>query len=234
MTSSFKRTNRRCRGTAMAETLLALPFLLLILLFVLYFGRESVRVERTHMMDRYEAWRQAGHGPGPHPDDVRGHPQMNDAFFAEHADSLGFSSSGAFPDAAAREWEQEAGNRSDDAGELARMMIENLAGGRTVHASSTHTTTNKLLQQFNGPARATHTTMDHDWKFVNGIGRRGGAWDQRAPYASNLGSLRDVFYQEFDTAFAAMTGNPFAAAVRSLYLSHPEYRGPNIDPARGR
>ena len=233
MTRTPSRNWTHRRGTAMAETLLALPFLLLILLFVLYFGRESVRVEKTHMMDRYEAWRQAGYGPGPHPDTPRGHPQMNDAFFAEHADAVGFSSSGHFPDTAAQQWEQEAGNRSDDAGELARMMIENLARGRTVHATSQHDTTNKLLQQFNGPVRATHTTMDHDWKFVNGVGRRGGAWDQTGPYASNLGSLRDVFYQEFDTAFAAMTGNPFAAAVRSLYLSHPEYRGPNIDPARG-
>ena len=82
------RHHNKHRGTAMAETILALPFLMLILLFLVYFGRNSVRVERTHMMDRYEAWREAGHGPGPRPDDPRGHPQMNDTWFNNNATTI--------------------------------------------------------------------------------------------------------------------------------------------------
>ena len=45
----------------MAESLLALPFLMIILLFIWYFGRNSVRVQRTHVIDRYEAWREVGY-----------------------------------------------------------------------------------------------------------------------------------------------------------------------------
>ncbi len=214
----------------MAETVLALPFLILILLFIFYFGRNSVRVERTHMMDRYEAWRMAGHGPGPRHDDTRGHPQMNDTWFNNNATSIRHEAHNAFPDDAPSRWEDEAGRRTDDAGMLVREMIDTLARGQTSRFTTRHDTENKLLKQFNGDMNATHTVQDHDWKYVNGFPHRAGPWDGRGPGAHIHGPLRDLFYEAFDSTLEGMSDalNPLARTMRSLYLDVPGYRGPKV------
>lgn len=220
----------RRKGTALAETILALPFLMLILLFIMYFGRNSVRVERTHMMDRYDAWRQAGHGPGPRTDDPAGHPQMNDAWFNSNATRISHSGTNAFPDDASMQWIDEAGQRTDEAGELAQEMYEQMARGRTSNFTTRHDTTNILLERFNGDVRSTHTVQDHDWKFINGFRHRGNVYDQVGPYAHNLRSVRDVFYEEFDRTLEGMSDqqNPLARTIRDLYLDIPPYRGPEV------
>lgn len=223
-----QHTNRR--GTAMAETVLALPFLMLILLFILYFGRSSVRVERTHIMDRYDAWRQAGHGPGPHPDDTRGHPQMNDTWFNENATAIGHTSHGSFPDEAPLLWLDRSGQRTDDAGLLATEMWEQMARGRTARFTTRQDTSNIFLERFNGDIHASHTVQDHDWKFVNGFRHRAGPWDARGPHAHNLSPLRDLFYEAFDSTLEGMsdTQNPLASTIRGLYLDIPGYAGPKV------
>jgi hypothetical protein len=140
------------RGTALAETLLALPFLFLITLFIVYFGRSYVWMQRTHIADRYQAWREAAHTPGPGVDHLRGHPQINDAFFGETADAIGHGGSHWFPDDAPARWADAAAMLSDDAGNLARAMRDNMAKGRTAGFSVTHNSSNKVLQQFDGPS----------------------------------------------------------------------------------
>ena len=51
----------------MTETVLVMPFLIVIFALLIYFGRGMVRVQHTQIMDRYEAWRQASaDAPGPH------------------------------------------------------------------------------------------------------------------------------------------------------------------------
>ncbi|MEX2216234.1 MAG: hypothetical protein WD768_19140 [Phycisphaeraceae bacterium] len=230
MLTTTPRHLRRTRGTAMAESLLALPFLMLILLFIIYFGRNSVRVQRTHVVDRYEAWREAGHGPGPRADDVRGHPQINDAFFANKSDSIGHSGSGYFPPEAPQRWADYAGQRLPEAGELAQEMIDDLARGRTAHFSTRFDSKNKILETFNGPINATHTVQGNDWKYVNGFKHRGEAYDQTGPYSSNLPAVRDIFYEDWDQSLESMSdqSNPFAKVLRGLYLDLPGYRGPKV------
>lgn len=217
-------------GTALAETLLALPFLFLITLFIVYFGRSYVWMQRTHIADRYQAWREAGHTPGPGPDEPRGHPQINDAFFGETADAIGHGGHHGFPDDAPARWGDEAAKLSDDAGDLARAMRDNMSSGRTSGFSITHNSSNKILQQFDGPIRANHTVQDHDWKHVNGFPFRGGPWDQIGPHATNVDSIRDIFYKDFDDTLRDMGDNPFANMMRSLYLDLPGYRGPVVWP----
>jgi len=229
----MQRTTRHHRGTAMAETVLALPFIMLILLFIAYFGRNSVRVERTHMMDRYEAWREAGHGPGPAPDDPRGHPQMNDTWFNNNATAITHASTDLFPDDAPQQWIDEASQRTNEAGDLADKMVETLARGRTSQFSTRHDTANILLQQFNGPVNARHTVQGNDWKYINGYKHRAEEYiadQKRGPYANNLDPLRDLFYESFDQTLEGMSDsqNPLARTIRGLYLDTPGYRGPKV------
>jgi hypothetical protein len=228
---SRTRNRVRSKGTAMVESLLALPFIMLILLFIMYFGRNSTRIQRVRVMDRYEAWQTAGHGPGPSVNHHRGHSHMNDTFFEHTAASIGHSGNNGFPDDARDRWVQEVGSIHDQAGELAQAMHDNMASGTTAHFSTSFAHSNKLLKRFAGSIKHTHTVQDHDWKFVNGFGRGGGPWDQRGPGANNLDSLRDVFYDDWDNTLDGMgdSGNGMADMLRSLYLSSPGYRGPEVN-----
>ncbi len=228
----YGKTTNRLRqsrlGTAMFEMLLALPFLLIILLFLWHFGRNSVRVQRNQGMTRYQAWREAGHGPAPSVDHVHGHPQMNDTFYGNSADSIGHSGHGGFPEDAGDAWIEYAREHDERSADLAAEMLEGLASGRTANFATRHNTSNKFLEMFNGAVRDTYTVIDHDWKYVNGARMRADAYNQHGPNASNLGPIRDAFYDEFDQGLQDQSENPFADTIRGLYLNNPAYRGPKV------
>ncbi len=56
---------RGCGGTAMIETVLALPFLLVIFALVIFVGFSMVRLQKAASVDRYEGWRAQAYAPGP-------------------------------------------------------------------------------------------------------------------------------------------------------------------------
>lgn len=218
------------RGTAMFEMLLALPFILIVLAMIWHFGRNSVRVQRNQGMTRYQAWREAGHGPSPSVDHVNGNPQMNDTFFGNSADTINHSGNSYFYDDASDQWTEYARQISDQTGQLAAEMVEGLASGRTATFATRHDTSNRFLSKFNGAVRDSHTVIDHDWKFVNGANWRADSYNQTGPRASNLGPIRDAFYDDFDQGLEGLADadNPFARTVRGLYLNDPGYRGPEV------
>ncbi len=226
------RSTERQRGTAMTETILALPFLLIILLFITYFGRQSVNVERTHMMSRYQAWRSSAQGPGPRPHVNGSHQQMADTWFNNNSGSLSFDGHNAFPNGAAQRWQDAAARRSDDAGMLLDDMLDALPRGTTANVSSRHETTNKITEVFTGNVQAAHTVLDNDWKYVNGYRHRADQYDtrDRGSMTHNLHSLRDLFYEGFDSTLESMSDaqNPLASTIRSLYLDLGGYRGPKV------
>lgn len=224
------RSTSHHRGTAMTETILALPFLLIILLFITYFGRQSVNVERTHMMSRYQAWRSSAEGPGPRPHVNGSHEQMADAWFNNNSSSLSFDGHSAFPDDASQQWQDGAARRSDDAGMLLDDLIDALPRGTTAIVSSRHDTTNKITGVFTGDVQSSHTVFDNDWKFVNGYRHRASQYDLSGSMTHNLNSLRDLFYDGFDGTLEGMSDaqNPLASTIRSLYLGLGGYRGPKV------
>ena len=65
---------------------------------------------------------------------------------------------------------------------------------------------------------------------INGFRHRGEAYDQTGPRASNLGSIRDIFYEDWDQSLDGMSGPTaaFASMIRGLYLDLPGYRGPDV------
>lgn len=61
-----RRNPSRRRGVAMIETVLALPFFLVILALVIMVGFWMVRLQKATQLSRYEAWRAQAHAAGPH------------------------------------------------------------------------------------------------------------------------------------------------------------------------
>ena len=53
------RAAARQRGAVMIETVLALPFFLLILSLIIFFGFQMKRLQKAAVMDRYDAWQYA-------------------------------------------------------------------------------------------------------------------------------------------------------------------------------
>ena len=91
-----RRSSRR-RGTAMMETIFSLLLITLILSFLFFFGRGVVRVQKSQVMDRYEAWREVARSWGPGSNNHLGGPQLNQTFFADNAASITQGGSHFFP-----------------------------------------------------------------------------------------------------------------------------------------
>lgn len=229
---SCRRGQSHTRGSAMSEMVLCMPFLILILSFLIYFGRGVVRMQHTQVMDRYESWRQAARGaPGPHADHTKGHTLLNQTFFADKAQSIGHYNDNYFPDDAPDELIDAASQVSNDAADLADTLIDRSPKGRRVRVSSTYSETVKVWQPFQRTSRHQHTRLNSDWRFADHWRRNSdGEWVPRKPGVSVLASLRDEFYDAWDKDLEvlAQDENSIARLIRRLYLNEPGYRGPTV------
>ncbi len=222
----------RRRGTAMTEMVLVCPFLILIFVLLMFFGRGMVRVQHAQVMGRYEAWRQASvNAPGPHPQVTHGHVLMNQTFFNENADGIGYDANGWFPPQAADALIEETNARSADAGALATDVANQFPRGRTVRFTVNHDQPIRMLRGFEGSVRHRHTKVAGDWRFANRWRQTSrGEWEPARGGESMLGPLRDVFYDGFDLDLQTLQDrdNGLAAALRRMYLAEPGYRGPTV------
>ena len=155
-------------GTAMTEMVLALPLLFLILVLVIYFGRAMVRVQRSLVMDRYEAWRVAEYGQGPSANDAAGNAMINQMFFAGNAESIEYQRRDDFSGDALDQLIEAAADYSNDAGTYAQALLLSLPAGHTSEFVTTHANTVPIFRRFEGPIRHRHTRLGHNWRFVNG------------------------------------------------------------------
>lgn len=222
---------RSRHGSAMMETVLVLPFLVFILLLVMFFGRGVARVQHTQVMDRYEAWRLAAQSPGPSANQNEGNPQMNILFFGEAAKSIDFNSSNYFPTDAPVSLQSAGQQFSTDTGALVDLAYQNFARGVRVEFKTSHQTDTRLWQRFEVPITHSHTRLDHDWKFVNGWRVQNNQWEPNGTGPWMLSPpVRDLFFQRFDNDMTAMVnqGNQLAAILQSVYSARPAYVGPNI------
>lgn len=221
---------RREAGGAMVETVLVMPLLVLILAFVIYFGRGVVRVQHAQVMDRYEAWRQAnGHPSGPHPDTPQGHTLMNQAFYDDNAEELRYGSSNFFPRDAQDDLIDAAEAFRLETGDLADEAFGRFPNGRSVWFEVQHREPVRAWRQFNGPIRHRHTRLDHTWRHANYWGNESEE-DLRNGGTAMYASLRDVFYDDLDQELQDLAngGNDMARMVRHLYLYYEGYRGPTV------
>jgi len=220
----------------MSEMVLVLPFIVLVLAYVFYFGRGMVRVQRAHVMDRYEVWRQVERTPaGPRysePNGLPHGPQLNDTFFAGNAASINDAHHTwhYFPDDAPQELVQQIITYSGDAALLAQEAQEAFPKGRSIGFTTRHDETIPLWKPFNGQLRHRFTRLDNEWKFANN-------WTEAGPDGWHSGGgpwmmpeIRDVFITEFDGVMEGLEngGNYIARRIRWIYLRKPSYRGPTV------
>ena len=221
--------NRHLRAVAMMEMCFALPFLFLVISLVFYFGRGLTRVQNAQIMDRYEAWRLAGGGPGPD-----GRTQyMNEAFFARKATSLEHTVTTYFPPDAGNDLIAATAGFSGDTQNLVTLALGQFPTGQTVQFTTTFDSSIRLWKNFERPVVHGHTVLDNDWKFATAWVKPKDQWVQafRANDPWMLLPVRDQFFMDLDNSLTNLVtqGNGLAQFLQSLYTERPNYVGPTIE-----
>jgi len=226
----------------MIETVLTLPFVIILLLMILFYGWSMTRLQRASVQDRYEAWRQVYHGYGPRvtghdpddPDPYHGTEQINDAFWAGGADALRYDRGQAFPDDTRDQLKGLADQASEDAGLAAAYLLEEqLPHGRWMRFDTTHDTRSPLLEQLGGPIRHAHTRIGNEWKYANAVRLRDDdVWVADAPRVTPGDLVRDQFVLDLDRPLepiANSSAHKVARVIRWYYRGFPGYVGPDVD-----
>lgn len=240
------RPDARRRGTAMMEMIFSLLLITLILSLLFFFGRGVVRVQRSQVVDRYEAWREVAHSWGPSSNNHLGGPQLNDTFFGGNASSVSQSTTSFFPRDARDDLIDEAQAFSNETSEVVELSHDDFVKGRSVRMVTRHDESHPLWNQFDKSAAHRHTRIEHEWKAENrwvgaGSGQhlRGstelyhywGVWhspNNERPYT--LPAARDTFMLELDEPLRGLAnnGNHLAGRMRQIYSHRPAYRGPTL------
>ncbi|MAE68113.1 MAG: hypothetical protein CMJ18_28015 [Phycisphaeraceae bacterium] len=227
------RVNPHERGSSMSEMILVLPFVLFILLLLIYFGRDLVRVQRTMVSARYESWRQVGRGPGP----GGAGAEIDQMFLGGRAEDVGQSVPASFPDHADDALVEAAASDGVTTAQLVEQVRRDHPIGRVVRVRAEYEEGNRMWRRFSGPLRQTHARTDHEWRQANGWRTRSdnwrdsalegrwpdgrpelrsafapnwlawpehGAWVPTRPSASSLHATRDVFFQPFSAGLESL------------------------------
>jgi hypothetical protein len=232
----------------MSEFILVLPFLLLILMLLFYFGRGMLRVQHTQVMATYEAWRlsapvrdQQDNEPVLPQPEADSHAAMNAAFFGGNAQEMDFNVSGWFWPDANNALEAAASSYDPDAGELVGLHTRG-DGGVRVAATVRHQESRPLWERFNRTLSARRVLFGTDWAFVHGwqVNRQPPSPDDhvwsydphRRAAPSVMTAVRDRYFTALDQRLEVLTTgtppNPLASGIRGLYLGEPGYRGPKV------
>ncbi|MCC6682591.1 MAG: hypothetical protein IT445_16955 [Phycisphaeraceae bacterium] len=213
----------RCNfGSAMTETVLSLPLILLILALLIFFGQNMQRLQRVAVVDRYEAWRQIVDAPGPKTDNA-----LNTVFFGGNAPSLKvYPTVGYFTDT--QDFlVSEAQLTSDQASAWMATMFDELPGSISMQAKATFEQPVKALSKFTGPIIHHHTVLDGDWRYAPWAEWRQEV-DRTLPVVDFWPALRDEFIMTLEDRLEplASSGNDLATTLRRCYLNPVAYRGP--------
>jgi len=157
----------------MSEMVLVVPLLLLVLVMTVYFGKSLIRIQRSTVMDRYEAWRHVNEAPGPAV--IDGDPdQINQTFHAARARDINYLSHAGFPTDAGSMWIVETESTSPDGADLLRLWLNpgtghRLPTGRRVEFTTEYDSDGPLTERYDGPFTREHWRIGNSWKFVNGV-----------------------------------------------------------------
>ena len=235
MNAKNPRLPSRPSGAVMSEMVLALPFFFIILSLVLFLGRAVLRLQESHVADRYEAWREAAIAPGP-AGDATGTDQLNTAFFRGQTESIDYQGDEYYPQDAMQALVGSIGAKSNDANSLINDVVGAgiLDQGRHVVLTTHYSETNAIWSKLNQPISHGHVRIGTDWKFANG-------WQTLAsgltipscsPGTHVDPSVNAVFVKKLDSVIggAAKTSSSpqMASMIQHLYTDIPAYSGPNF------
>jgi hypothetical protein len=246
--SSYRVVAAR-RGTAMSETVLILPLVVVILAITFYLGKVVVRIEHASVMARYETWRDVGQAPGPGSGDPT-HPELNMAFFGGKADELSqVLGDNYFPEEPYDELRQAVSARSSDAAALTEAYIirpggeHRMSRGRreafTVRHQNTELDWDRITSIANRPVDNPeqsplvrgHTRIGNEWRYTNDWRASADRWADThggEPAAHHLRALRDAFLMGFDSNLDSLDG-----ATGPEYSDQPMPQVPNTTQMSG-
>ncbi len=226
----------------MVETVIILPFVMVMLVLIIYLGWNFRRASQITNMDRYAVWEEVTPGsPGPdtqrRQDTIR-NPRLNNTFFGltgdqaltldEHLDRRDYTPQGH---------EDLRDMQADETYSYYEEFLERSPTALFERFAATHEHISDMLEQM-GMSVLTRNSMGHsrmngDWRYANGVTFNGARniWTPAGYRVTPGESLREVFFAEFDDGLEPYDsgGNNLAKAIREFYLSYPEYRGPDVE-----
>lgn len=233
----------------MVETVLILPFIMIVIVLLIYLGWNFRRLALVTNMDRYVVWSEVTPGaPGPRPQEFDNlqmrNPHLDAAFFGlnndggQRLDELR-SGTAYLPQAHQDLLQQQA---DETYSYFSAFLGSNYAGVRE-RMTAQHSHITDSLEQMGMEKEMTnrygHRRLHGDWRFANGV-RNGGSvrgWvpddglrddDLTTDYRTLPGTaLVDVFFAQIDDVLGGYS-NEIAAASRDLYRAYPGYDGPIV------
>ncbi len=185
----------RSRGSAMTEMILVIPFIAIVLSFLLYLGGAVIRLKSAHVVDRYEAWRQVAAGPGPaatgalvaprrnewysrvEENEPGSNQQLNSLFFDSKASEFEYSSERYFPDTALRGQVDLAYRASNSVGRLAAGQLQAIMDmdaqgntmmiGRKVKVRTSFPTSGTIWNEMETPYKHQYVQIGNTWSAAN-------------------------------------------------------------------
>lgn len=233
MNTTHSKTRRSIvrPGTAMTETMLALPFIMLILLLVFYFGRGANWVQHATVMPRFEADRRALAQGVPYTRQGGGlsHSLLNEVFFSNTAQSISVTDNDNYPGGAMNDLRTAEQARSEDAGILAQTLAGYFPSNLSMSVVTSHASTIPLWNLWDRPVHTGFLRPGSDWQFAPHWNDWMQNWSRRS--AGNgwlLHNAHDAFMTSLDETLAdtISQGNTLARNVRDYYWRRPGYRGP--------
>lgn len=226
----FRRpTQAFARGSAMVETLLALPVVLLLLVAILGFGVATKRLAPLENAARYDAWRRASPGaPGPATE-----AQLRDAFYPKDVPAT----LGVLAGDAALSPQVDAlltGALSDDPLALAHDVLARFPRASASQVTVQHASRIPFAAWvgFTAPTSRASARLNGDWRYMEGLRYSGQPWAAYPDgwHPQNEGprlaaSTQSLFMADIDPALAS--GGVVNEALRDLYTWYPVYVGPN-------
>jgi len=229
----------------MVETVIILPFVMAVIVLLIYLGWNFRRQAQVTNMDRYAVWQRVTPGAsGPNaqhvPAEMR-NPRMNNAFYgltgdqARQLDELRDN-----PGYTPRSHETLRDRQADETYSYFNEFLERNPRAIEQRFTAKHDQINTALERM-GMSNTTrdpkgHSRLNGDWRYVNGIRYNGGLskWVPANGRVSPGSAMREVFFAEMDDGLEVYDsrGNKLANAIRNFYLSYPGYRGPDISRDR--
>lgn len=228
---------RHRRGSAMVETILALPVVLFFVVAVIGFGIGLRRLSPLRNTARFDSWRATTPGaPGP------ADTQLGAAFYPKDTPaSLTRSNRDGSLDSAVDDPVRNA--LSGDAQALASRLFDRFPRGMGSQFTVQHNSSLPILAQlgFTGPVKRSAYRLNGDWRFADGITYIGAPWaayaDEWHPTVTGgdariAPDVKELFLSPLDSSLPA-GGGTLSNAIRALYTWYPGYCGPNwiLNPA---
>jgi len=235
------RRRRSALGAVMMETVFILPFIMVMIVLIMYFGWNYRRMAQVTNMDRYSAWQRATPGsPGPdknNNDQDDANARLNHTFYDANNDlaqklveldrDLGYSPAGH--ETLRDQQVDETYSYFDKFLEInPRGIIERF---EATHGQIVSTPEDFGLDDLTRNAKG-HQRLNGDWRYLNGIryNQEKQRWEPAHRRVSPGESLREVFFAELDDGLESYDnqGNKLARAIREFYLDYPAYGGPDV------